>query len=123
MIGVMYITGFINTMYTILRNEAMRLRTKSINTCHIIHVLRIMMDEIGMYGVITHTPHSAVPTPSQTNGCIRNLTDRIMCNINITNKSGTDSMCSPVFISHISDIIIHYIQSAAHFTFICRIIR
>ena len=122
MIRIVHIPRLINTMHAILRYITFRLRTECVNTCHIIHVFRIMMNQIGMYSVITHTIHSLRPSPTKTDTTIRHFTDFIMLDIDVSYISRSNGKASPIFIAYFREIAIIDLLLCAYFPTISRIV-
>ena len=122
MIRIVYIPRLINTMHAILRYITFRLRTECVNTCHIIHVFRIMMNQIGMYSVITHTIHSLRPSPTKADATIRHFTDFIMLDIDVPYISRSNGKTSPIFIAYFREIAIIDLLLCAYFPTISRIV-
>ena len=76
-----------------------------------------------MNSVITHTIHSLCPSPTKTDATIRNFTDFIMLDINITHIPRSNGETSPVLNPNFREIAIIDLLVCAYFPAVSRIIR
>ena len=123
MVRIVHITGCIDAMNTILSYITFGLGTKCIYSCHIIHMFGIMMDQIRMNSVISHTIHRLRPSPPEADTAIRHFTDLIMFHIDIADLSRSDGKASPIFIANFSKIAIIDLLMCTYFPTVGRIIR
>ena len=87
-----------------------------------LHVFRIMMNQIGMYSVITHTIHSLRPSPTKADATIRHFTDFIMLDIDVPYISRSNGKTSPIFIAYFREIAVIDLLLCAYFPTISRIV-
>ena len=123
MIGIVYITWLINAMYAILSYITFRLRAQCINSGYVVHMLCIVMNQIRVHSVVTHTVHCLRPAPAKADAAIRNFADFIVFYINISHIPRKDCKTSPIFITHFGKVAITDLLMRAYFPKVGRVVR
>ena len=115
-VGVVNIGRLGNVAHHILRNQGAWLVAKGIDAGTVVHVLGVVVDEVGVYFVVLHAHQVAVPSPAKRNTCIGYVVDGVMLDIDATHVACTDSYTAPVFVGDIVELAVAHLLLCAHLT-------
>ena len=101
MVWIVNVAGLGNVANYILRNDGSWLVAKGINACAVVHVLGIVVDEVGVHLVVLHADQVSVPAPAHRDACIRHIVNGVMLNIDVAHITCTDSDTAPVLIAYL----------------------
>ena len=89
---------------------------KGINACTVVHVLGIIIDQVRMNLIVSHTDSVAIPTPSQRDTCIRYIVDGIVLDMDAADVTCCDGYTTPVIVGDVVELRLLNRLPAAHLT-------
>ena len=123
MIGIVYITWLINAMYAILSYITFRLRAQCINSGYVVHMLCIVMNQIRVHSVVTHTVHCLRPAPAKADAAIRHFAYFIVHDMDVAYISRGNGEAAPIFVTRLRKITVLDSLMCTHFAAVGRIVR
>ncbi len=97
MVGIVYIRWLVDFSDVILKDLGARLVTKGVYASTIVHVFGKEANLIVVHFVVVHATDVGVPTPTERDGCIGNLFDRIVFDFDASHIASCNGMSAPVF--------------------------
>ena len=103
MVGVVNVGWGVDVADDIVADDGARLISQGIDTSHIVHMSRIMMDEIMLHPIVVHTHQVSVPSPSKADSRVGNITNLIMADVCLRHISSDNGHTPPVVVGDISE--------------------
>ena len=122
MVRIVNVAGLGNVANYILRDNGSWLVAKGINACTVVHVLGIVVDEVGVHLIVLHADQVSVPAPAHRDACIRHIVDGVMLNVDVAHITCTDSDTAPVFIAYLIEKTIANLLFSAYLAVVSRLV-
>ena len=123
MVGVVDVGGLGYVAHHILADDGSRLVAKGIDACAVVHVLSVVVDEVGMYRIVLHAHQVAIPSPPQRDACIRDVVDGVVVDTDAADIAGGDGDAAPVFVGDVVEEAVGDLLSGAYVAEVGRLVR
>ena len=115
-VGVVDVGRLRNIAYHILADNRARLIAEGIDAGTVVHVLGVVVNQVGVHLIIFHAHEVAVPAPAQRDAGIGDIVDSIVVNGYAIDISCTDGHTAPILVGDVVELAVADLLFGAHLT-------
>ena len=107
--GIVHIAGFGDVADNVLRNHRAGLIAQRVDAGTVVHVLGVVVYQVGMNLVVLHAYQITVPAPTQRDACIGYVVNGVVLDVDGRDIDCGDSYTAPVLVGDVVELADDYL--------------
>ena len=120
--GIVHIAGFGNVADDVLCNHRAGLIAQRVDAGTVVHVLGVVVYQVGVNLVVLHAYQITVPAPTQRDACIGYVVNGVVLDVDARDIACGDGYTAPVLVGDVVELAVAYLLLGTNISEVSRLV-